>query len=178
MKRSPVAEHTYRKLKVEKIVATAQILQSRIRERFPDRNLAQVAGQLVEFAKEARVNTQWYQRAHLPVRLMIALVLLILPALGWYGVSVGDFGVVKIKLHEFLQTSEAVLASIVFIGAAILFLMSTENRLKRNRVIRHLDDLRGLAHIVDMHPARQGSGPADEQHQGRGNEPSRRLPWR
>jgi hypothetical protein len=146
-----VAQQGYRTLEVEKIVATAQLLRNRIRERFAERNLSDVAGQLVEFAREAEANILWYHRAHVPMRLMIGLVLLILPSLVWYGVSIGHFTPVEIHLHEFLQTCEAVLASVVFVGAAILFLVSAENRLKRNRVIQHLDALRGLAHIVDMH---------------------------
>jgi hypothetical protein len=39
----------------------------------------------------------------------------------------------------------------VFIGAAILFLISWENRIKRQRALNALHELRALAHIVDMH---------------------------
>ena len=52
---------------------------------------------------------------------------------------------------NFIQAFEASISSIVFIGAAILFLISWENRIKRRRALKSLHELRALAHIVDMH---------------------------
>jgi hypothetical protein len=40
---------------------------------------------------------------------------------------------------------------VVFVGAAILFFVSWENRIKRNRALKAIHELRALAHIVDMH---------------------------
>src|SRR5439155_27301064 len=46
---------------------------------------------------------------------------------------------------------EASISSVVFIGAAILFLVTWENRIKRRRALKALHELRSLAHIIDMH---------------------------
>ena len=141
----------FRLLDAEQIVSTIQRLQSRILERFPQRHLGQVAGQLIKFAGEATANIEWYKRPHIPLRLLIALFVAIIPAVLLVIFVLGHFDVVQIDLHEFIQTTEATLASVVFIGAAVIYLMSLERRIKRSRVIRHLDELRAVAHIVDMH---------------------------
>jgi hypothetical protein len=141
----------YRQLDAEQIVATITRLENRIRERFPGRQLGQVTAQLVEFARDATSNIQWYQQPHIPLRLLIALFVAIIPVVLLIIFVLGHFDVVSIQLHEFIQTTEAMLASIVFIGAAVIYLVSLERRIKRSRVIQHLDQLRALAHIVDMH---------------------------
>ena len=52
---------------------------------------------------------------------------------------------------NFIQALDASIGSVVFIGAAILFLMNWENRIKRGRALKAVHELRALAHIVDMH---------------------------
>src|SRR5437879_8552760 len=52
---------------------------------------------------------------------------------------------------NFIQALEASISSVVFIGAAILFFVSWENRIKRRRALKAIHELRALAHIVDMH---------------------------
>ena len=64
-----------------------------------------------------------------------------------------------IHIHQFhfddftnsVQALDSSISSVVFIGAAILFLISWENRIKRNRALKAIHELRALAHIVDMH---------------------------
>lgn len=141
----------YRQLDAKQIIATISRLESRIRERLPGRHLGQVAAQLGEFAREAGANIEWYLRPHVPLRLVIAFFVAVIPATLLVVVALGHFEVASIQLHEFIQTMEAMLASVVFIGAAVIFLVSLERRIKRSRIIQHLDQLRSLAHIVDMH---------------------------
>ena len=52
---------------------------------------------------------------------------------------------------NFIQALEASISSVVFIGAAILFLVTWENRIKRRRALKAIHELRALAHIIDMH---------------------------
>jgi len=141
----------YRQLDAQHIIATIRRLEDRIRERFPGRHLGQVAAQLAEFAREAGTNIAWYLRPNFLLRLLIAFFIGIIPLVLLVVFFLGHFEIVSIQFHEFIQTMEAMLASIVFIGAAVIFLMSLERRIKRNRVLQHLDQLRSLAHIVDMH---------------------------
>jgi hypothetical protein len=50
-----------------------------------------------------------------------------------------------------VQALDASISSVVFVGAAILFFMSWEHRIKRDRALKAIHELRALAHIVDMH---------------------------
>jgi hypothetical protein len=52
---------------------------------------------------------------------------------------------------DLVQFTEAGLGAIVFLGAAVLFLVTVELRMKRSRALAALHELRALAHVVDMH---------------------------
>jgi len=54
-------------------------------------------------------------------------------------------------LEQLLPLIESGLNDIVLIGAAIIFLVSIENRMRRRRVIGAIHHLRALAHVIDMH---------------------------
>jgi hypothetical protein len=146
-------EETYakfRRLDPQKIVETVQALQSRVRERFPDSGLSKVVDDLLGVSQETVARTHWIQKPHLPLRLA-ALVL----SLGIVALLAG----MVLSIHQFqfndytnsIQALDASISSIVFIGAAILFMVNWETRIKRNRALKAIHELRALAHIVDMH---------------------------
>ena len=56
-----------------------------------------------------------------------------------------------INLADFVQMIDSALNSLVLLGAGILFRITLENRRKRGRVIRAVNRLRCIAHILDMH---------------------------
>jgi hypothetical protein len=47
---------------------------------------------------------------------------------------------------------------VVLIGAAILFLITVEVRIKRARVLEALHELRSIAHVIDMHQLTKDPG--------------------
>ena len=55
------------------------------------------------------------------------------------------------QIEHFMQLVDSSLGSLVLVGAAILSLVTLELRLKRNRALKAVHELRALAHIVDMH---------------------------
>src|SRR6516164_4595438 len=140
----------YRKLNWQKIIETIQALHGRIERRFPGSGLGKVVAQLLDVATETVVRTEWIQKPHLLLRLgaallslaIVALLLLMLIHIRQYRFD--DY-------TNFIQALDASISSVVFIGAAILFLVSWENRIKRRRALKALHELRALAHIVDMH---------------------------
>ncbi len=140
----------YRRLDPRKIVATVEALQARIADRFPDSGLGKLVAELLEVAQETIARAQWIQKPHLPLRAgALLLCLAILALLTAMLVNIRHF-----QLDEytnFIQALEASISSVVFIGAAILFLLSWENRIKRQRALKALHELRAMAHIVDMH---------------------------
>jgi hypothetical protein len=146
-------EETYakfRKLDSEKIIETVQALHARIEERFPGSGLGKVVGELLDVSKETVARTEWIQRPHLLLRFVAALLSLFIVA-----VMVGIvLNIHKFQLDDFVNTMQGLdsaIGSVVFIGAAILFFVSWEARIKRRRALKALHELRALAHIIDMH---------------------------
>jgi len=146
------ARVNYRELRPQKIVDTAAQLERRIADRFPGAGLRQVAGELHRVAQEAVLRCEQIKRPHLWLRAACgALVVAILGVLVLIGLNVHSSGAELKELDNFAQTVEASLGSLFFIGATLAFLFSLERRLKRERALSALHELRAIAHIVDMH---------------------------
>lgn len=140
----------YRRLDPQQIVGTVRALQDRIKERFPDSGLGKVVSELLGLAEETVARTRWIQKPHLPLRCGAALLsLAILALLAGLIVKIRQFQFNDYT--NFIQALEATISSVVFVGAAILFLVSWENRIKRSRALKAIHELRALAHIVDLH---------------------------
>lgn len=140
----------YRQLDPQEIVATVRVLQGRIEGRFPDSGLGKVASELLHVAQENVARTEWIQKPHFPLRLTAAILsLVIIVLLTGMLLHIRQF---KIDDYaNFIQSLEASIGSVIFVGAAILFFVSWENRIKRSRALKAIHELRALAHIVDMH---------------------------
>ncbi len=149
---APAGRTNYRELQPQKIVDTAAQLERRIADRFPATGLRQVAGELHRVAQEAVLRCEQIKRPHLWLRAAcVLLVIAILGVLVLIGLNVHSSGDELRELDNFAQTMEASLGSLFFVGATLAFLFSLERRLKRERALAALHELRAIAHIVDMH---------------------------
>jgi len=159
----------YRRLDPQKIIQTVKALHCRIEERFPGSGLGKVVAELLGVAEETVAQIQWIQRPNLPLRAVAVLLSLAIVAL----VITLLVHIRKFNFDDFVNTVQgldASIGSVVFIGAAILFFVSWENRIKRKRALKAIHVLRALAHIVDMHQLtkdpesyfaqKQGAGPS------------------
>ena len=140
----------YRRLDSEKIIETVKAVQRRVEKRFPGSGLSKVVAELLQVAEETVTRTKWIQEPHLPLRcaavgLSISIIVLVIFMLARIH-QVGFDNYVN-----FIQALDASIGSLVFIGAAIIFLVSWENRIKRERALKAIHELRAMAHIVDMH---------------------------
>ena len=141
----------FRRLDPEKIVDTVRSLHGRIEDRFPGSGLGKVVAELRIVAEETLKRTRWIQRPHIPLRAAATLLSVAIIAL-----MIG----LALNIHQFnfnndftnaVQALDSSISSVVFVGAAILFFISWENRIKRSRSLKAIHELRALAHIVDMH---------------------------
>jgi hypothetical protein len=140
----------YRKLDAEQIIDTIRTLHARIEGRFPGSGLGGVVSELRQVAEEAVARCTWIRKPQLSLRAAaVLLTVAILALLIGLLVHIRQFNLDDYT--NFAQALDASLGSMVFIGAAILFLVTWENRIKRNRALRALHELRSLAHIIDMH---------------------------
>ena len=140
----------FRELDPERIVKTVQRLQQRVLERFPDSSLGEVASELHSLSKEALSRIRLIRSPIFLIRLGVSVALLLGIGIAAYSFFQLEFTPFS-KVRDFVNFAEAALGCAVFLGAAILFLLSLEQRFKRHRTLRALHELRALAHIVDMH---------------------------
>lgn len=136
-----------------RIVETMARLERRIEERFPGSGLGRLCASLREVGEETRSRLDAVARPILWLRtatwLMAAFVI------------VGCFAAVRAVVAEFpagfgnafdaIQILESGIQDVVFIGVGLAFLVTAENRLRRRKALRHIRELRAIAHIVDMH---------------------------
>ncbi len=140
-----------RALDPEELVATMERLERRIRERLPDAHLTLFAGEIVEMVREAAERSTSLAR---PIHLLRLLVwVVILGALTVLGYALWDVRAdwASDNLGDVLQSMEATISSAFFMGAAAVFLFTLEQRIKRRRAQAAMHELRGLAHVIDMH---------------------------
>lgn len=148
---TPGGGASYRALDPDKIIATLARLSARIGERFPEAGLHQVSRQLLETAGHVKERSAALERPIRWVRVVdVVLILVIVGTLALAGLQTRvpeeQFG-----LFEFVQVLEAGINDIILIGAALFFLLTLEQRVKRRRALKDLHELRSLAHVIDMH---------------------------
>ena len=143
----------YSELKPEYILGTLEKLKKRIDERFPDSGLGKVASELNEVASAIVGLVEQLPRPLWPIRILTFLAIGLLVGLTvWVCaftiryIPAGESGLVEI-----LQGAESAINEVIFLGLAILFLTTIENRIKRKAALNSLHRLRSIAHVVDMH---------------------------
>jgi hypothetical protein len=142
---------SYGTLDPDQVARTIDRLRQRIERRFPESGLAKVCGELDRIAEQARERAKWIARPILPLRVAVFL----LSALILAGLLVTFSGIRRpseeFKLVEFVQLLESGINDVVLVGAAIFFLVTLENRIKRHRALGAIHEMRAIAHVIDMH---------------------------
>lgn len=142
----------YREIEADKLIATVARLRQRIRERFPEASLAQVAGELEAITRDTATRSAVIRRPDRRLRLASAVLLLI-------ALLVFVLGAIALRprigetwsLSELIQTIGSACEALFFLGGGVFFLISLETRAKRRRCLQALHELRAMAHIVDLH---------------------------
>lgn len=144
------------------ILKTLRRLKERVHDRFPDRGLDDVCGDLIAVAQETERRVKAAQRSALLLRAGVVLVLFAAVGLALPLIAIVEPVLVELvaqpAAEEFaaspataLQAFESAVNLVILVALAIWFLVSLEIRWKRRTVLRHLHELRSFAHVVDMH---------------------------
>lgn len=141
----------YATLDPERIIKTADILESRVSERFPNASLVGVASEVKAIAIDAKMRTrelsepiQWLRIATFAsVFLGVLIFFFIGTFLNFDRIATGAF--------DFVQGIEATINAIVLAGLGFLTIAKSEERIKRRKVLDGLHGLRSVIHIIDMH---------------------------
>jgi hypothetical protein len=150
------ASPEYKRVVLEgaRVSETADRLVRRIEERFPGSGLAGVASTVHAICLTTEDQIGQLRRPVLQLRFAVSTVALMSLGLLLYlflgGVKWGVFFRQR-SYNEFIGSLEPTLAAIVFLTAYFIFISNVEKRWKLRRILAVLSDLRGVAHVVDMH---------------------------
>jgi len=140
-----------RRVRPEEVVKTVEQLSRRVEERFPGSGLLDVVRELLAIAREAAQRAEANQRPLLWVRGIVALLIAgIVAAIVEIPLQFGRLGRMD-TVSELIQVLEPTIGIAFFLTAFIVFLLSLETRIKRQRTLTALHELRAMAHVVDMH---------------------------
>ncbi len=141
----------YRALDPEMIIGTVATLEERIGERFPEAGLRKVARELIGVAQAAQSRIADITRPNIGLRIASGLVIAAGVALLATVVARLKIEGASTELFGMMQGIEAAVNLAIVVGAAVLFLVTLESRLKRAAALRHLHELRAIIHVIDMH---------------------------
>lgn len=148
-----MAGRRYRSIDPRLVIETAERLELRIVERFPEVGLRNVASELVALghdlarAADALAKPIWWLRVLIGAAFTAgaAVFLFVGTVLPLDRFSGGE------DVFESVQGIEASLNTMILAGLGLLTLIRTEDWLKRKAVFRELHGLRSLIHVIDMH---------------------------
>jgi len=137
-------------LNSDKVEQTIEKLAARINERFPDSGLGNTCNNFLQFTQNSKQSIDWIAKPNILLRSVAYLSIALVLGLIIYSLTLIDFEL-ETTLTEIVTVLEASINNIVFLGAGIFFLYTLENRWKRLRTIKFLNQVRGFAHVVDMY---------------------------
>jgi hypothetical protein len=131
------------KLLAGEIEETARKHQLRINDRFPDSGLASVCGQLLGISKETTSTCEWIARPNHAMRCGIYAAILVLGLALVLSAALIPLESGRLNIADFVTMTDAAVSEI--------FLITLDARRKRRRIIKSVNRLRSLAHIIDAH---------------------------
>lgn len=141
----------YRTLNPDMIVATVEKLNGRMEARFSGRGLTQVSRELVELARDETGKARQLARPRFFLRgLSYLLVLCAIGVIGYIGWTLKLEFQAEFNLGMF-EGVEAFINLLILLVAGVWFLLNLENRAKRHDVLARINQLRSIAHVIDMH---------------------------
>jgi hypothetical protein len=139
------------KLDADSISSTIDLLCRRVETRFPGSGLAGVCRNLLDISRRHAATAAWIARPNLPLRLTVTLLIALIVLGIAFSVATVRTVAGPLTLPELVQALEAGVNDVLFVAAAVFFLVTAESRIKRRRALAAIHELRALAHVVDMH---------------------------
>ncbi len=151
----------YSELRSDAITKTLQTLTLRVEERFAQSSLLGVCREVARVAGETDARCADYQRPYVLLRLYwvvggIILISLITFLGIWLtaeftGLEEGHLPFEERPGLALFEGLEPAINVFLLIGAGFFFMTRQEEKIKRERILKHIHQLRSLTHVVDMH---------------------------
>ncbi|MET0181258.1 MAG: hypothetical protein ABW199_00070 [Caulobacterales bacterium] len=142
---------TYRALDPAKILETLTQLRARIGERFPNSGLTKVCDEAVQTAAltQARVAAALTPNPWLRYGVWALIGAGAIAQI--FAARLLNVRFTQIEAVSLVSGLEAAVNLLLLFGGGVWFLLTLEERLRRQRVLAALHELRALAHVIDMH---------------------------
>ena len=118
-------------LHVGGVIKTVEQLRLRILDRFEDSSLGKVCGTLLKIARRTDARIAWIERPRWGYRILVGIFLIVAVTGLVYAVCCAEIPDDRLGLADLVQMGESALNNLIYIGAAIVFLVSIETRAKR-----------------------------------------------
>ncbi len=138
-------------LNSKKIIETIELLNLRIEDRFPGSGLGKVGKKLYNIGNKTDKIIAWVEKPNPWYRTIVGIFIFMVSIGLIYALSSLEIELYQFNLASFAQITEPLVNEIVFLGAAIIFLVSIETRAKRKKIINSINRLRSIAHVIDAH---------------------------
>lgn len=156
------------------ISKTVEILRLRIQDRFPDSGLFKVCSHLVDVAKQTRLTIRSIGSPIWSMRMVAILVIVSMVGfVGWLVVTLRHDA--STTFEEGIQIAEAATNLFIFFAIAMFWLWTSELKMRRARVIRAINRLREIAHVIDMHQLTKDPDSAFQQSVPTEHSPQRKM---
>lgn len=142
---------SYRVLHADSIIKTLVKLEKRIDDRFPKRGIHKICLGLIDISKNAKTKSLALNKPHWFLRFFVGLILFLGTLVFIYVGTLINFSKFSTEASAFVQMVEQGVNSTMLIGLGLIFLISTETRLKRRQALKDLHELRSIVHVIDMH---------------------------
>jgi hypothetical protein len=143
-------ENSYAVLEPREIIGTVSKLHSRIVERFPNSGLSRVCLRLNQIAQQAHDRSHWIERPIRWLRILVGLGCVLFVGFCGYAIYLAATDLNR-DPNQTLAHLDEVSNVLLFVVGLVIFLWTLEIRLKRNRALAAIHELRAVAHIIDMH---------------------------
>jgi hypothetical protein len=140
-----------RRLEVDAIIVTAERLQARVEDRFAGRGISRLARELVLVSRETGARLDDLDRPRWGLRIAVGLVIVAGVVVLVVSATRISFGSEIDGIDDWLAVTQNAIQDVVFVGIAVIFLLTVESRLRRRGALAGLRELRSLAHVIDMH---------------------------
>ncbi len=141
----------YRTLDADRIVDTLRKLQARIAARFPSASLAGVCAEAIVAGEATAQRAAEVQRPHPWLRAGVAALIVAGVIAQIWAARLLHVESASLDAISLVTGLEAAVNLLLLFGGGVWFLLTLEERLKRQRVLAALHELRSLAHVIDMH---------------------------
>ncbi|MEM1307370.1 MAG: hypothetical protein AAGG99_07590 [Pseudomonadota bacterium] len=110
-----------------------------------------MCAELQAISSETRARVDRLSRPNVPIRIASCAVAVVGILSFFYVVSLIEYKREMENIFGVLEGFDALLNTVVLMGAGMFFLATLESRWKRQRALDDLQQLRSIVHVIDMH---------------------------